>query len=374
MDTMGTRLADYPESDWIFVLEAQGTLYRLHKETDTFEVALSIDDYLETPSTHNRIIGLLIDTKRRLYIIANQYIEASPYPMSLITFYRSSPLDGSGSPKGVKVWYRTAFPYNNAGYTHGVSGMIQGEDGMLYINSGSRTDAGEPGQYPGWYQGGEIDLTACIWRMDPEAEDPQPEVYARGIRNVWDFCWTPDGKLLMTDNSPHVHAPEELNIIEEGKHYGFPYEFSDWIATEHYHTGLPKPDSLQLVRPIINYGPDGIGSSGEPMRSFDPHSSPAGIIYCDKSYPEAIRDSYLITRFGSFNPGYDTGFDLLKVTLEKNPNGNYLARSKSFIAPLGRPLDLLAVDRKIYILEYRRQTGLKNSAQGPGRILELSWE
>ena len=44
------------------------------------------------------------------------------------------------------------------------------------------------------------------------------------------------------------------------------------------------------------------------------------------------------------------------------------------LAPLGRPLDVILLNRKAYVLEYSRQTDNKGEfGSMPGRILELSF-
>ena len=87
-------------------------------------------------------------------------------------------------------------------------------------------------------------ITSNIWRIDPKAEKPTLEVYARGVRNAYAFCWNDRGEMFATENGPDADAPEELNQIEQGRHYGFPYTFANWTKR------LIR--SLLMLRPASN--------------------------------------------------------------------------------------------------------------------------
>jgi hypothetical protein len=62
------------------------------------------------------------------------------------------------------------------------------------------------------------------------------------------------------------------------------------------------------------------------------------------------------------------------MKMERRPDGSWAARTNTFLAPLGRPIDIhIAGKGRIYVLEYTRPTNLKGGAGWlPGRILELS--
>ena len=147
---------------------------------------------------------------------------------------------------------------------HAVENIAFGPDGFLYVGNGARTDGGQTGGDSNYYQGGETPITACIWRIDPRAEKPDFEIYARGVRNAYGFCWNPSGEMFATENGPDADAPEELNLIEKGKHYGFPYTFADWGTRKAYPFTPDPPAGLEFTPPIANLGPDG-GFNGGPF-------------------------------------------------------------------------------------------------------------
>ena len=248
---------------------------------------------------------------------------------------------------------------------------------MLYVSSGSRTDGGEDGTVPRISKEGETDITACLWRMDPAAATPKIEVIARGIRNAYGFAWTPEGQLFTVSNGPDADAPEEMDVIVTGRHYGFPYQFSNWPLTPKPYPHTPEPPAgLTFTQPVLNLGPSAGGGKAGGLATFDPHYSPAGMMWCGDDYPEPLDGGFLVIRFGNLlATPQDAGFDLLRVALEPlRERGRWQARISTILAPLGRPIDVLANGQgKVLILESTRPTDFKSRVGWlPGRILELA--
>src|SRR5262249_21341041 len=129
---------------------------------------------------------------------------------------------------------------------------------------------GGPGLAPDAY-------TACILRFDPARGQQAPEVYARGNRNPFGFDWDDRGRLLDAEHGPMADHPEELNLIERGKHYGFPYVFGDGEAPAYADSPRPPP-GLRLEPPVKNVGPGGL-LGVNPMYSLAPHSAPGGLVF-----------------------------------------------------------------------------------------------
>jgi glucose/arabinose dehydrogenase len=164
--------------------------------------------------------------------------------------------------------------------------------------------------------------------------------------------------------------PEELNVIERGKHYGFPFRFGDSARKPYAYT----PDAsakMTFTLPVKNLGPDG-GFEGAPISTFDPHSSPAGMIYCGAGFPDSLRDTFLVTRFGNLlKRDRDVGFDVLQMRVKKTSTG-YESETKTWLAPLARPIDIAALDGSIYVLEFSRTLDNKGDVPMlPGRLLEV---
>jgi glucose/arabinose dehydrogenase len=295
-----------------------------------------------------------------------------------VIIWRSSEM-ANGRPGKMQPWFRTSYPYGVGPYNHGVSHLAFGPDGMLYVNSGSRTDGGEEGNDPERATVGEVDITACLWRLDPKAEKPKVEVIARGIRNAYGFAWNEVGELYTFSNGPDYGAPEEMDLIQPGKHYGFPYQYADWPVQPGFpYPYTPRPPAgVEFTPPVINLGPDG-GGSPAGLGTFDAHSSPGGSIWCGAEYPPLLRNCFLVPRFGNLlgAPAVpnDVGFDLLSVRVQKDAAGKPTAEVHTILAPLARPIDVLAVgEGKVFILEYTRPVDFKSQLGWlPGRVLELA--
>ena len=379
--TKTIRFATAPGAGWLILLGENGDLYRFDLATAAFTRLLAAKDYADVAAGTFAPLGLTIDSARRLYVVTNQQLPQKPYHLNRVIIFRSAPLDATGTPTRLKPWFQTSYPWGNNYYNHGVGNIAEGPDGLMYVASGSRTDGGEvnggvAGRSSIYWKGAETEITAAIWRLDPKVESPALEVFARGIRNAWTFAWNDRGELFSASNGPDAEVPEELDFVERGKHYGFPYQFGDAPATPGHpypHTAAAPP-GLTFTPALRNFGPAGGGSPDQPIASFNNHSSPAGMVFCGPDWPESLRGKFILGRFGNFISQPDVGYDLLTLDLRKNAAGIYEAHTETFLAPLARPIDLLKIGKKLYILEYTRPIGTQTGRPlTPGRILELSW-
>jgi glucose/arabinose dehydrogenase/mono/diheme cytochrome c family protein len=365
----GTRLASDGKGKALYVLADDGDVWRVDIAKGQPMQLLRGRDYVDRKRGHPSVVGLTLDKENRFYIVVDQRNESGAIVTNDVTIFRTAA--SKGEPAEPKPWLQVSYPWGIGPFNHGVGHIALGPDGFVYVSSGSRTDGNEPGTDKRFYQGGEVPLTACIWRLDPKAEKPEIDIFARGLRNTYGFCWDEKGQMFATDNGPDADAPEELNRIEKGKHYGFPYQFADWSKKPYPHTP-DAPAGVEFMHPIANLGPDG-GDNAKPIYTFDPHSSPAGIVYLGADFPEKHRGTFLVTRFGNLiKTPKDVGYDLLQIRLKDDKAA--AAAITTFLAPLGRPLDVhLAGKGKIYILEYSRQANNNpDLPMLPGRILELA--
>lgn len=366
-----TRIASDGLGQTLYVLINNGDVWRVSIAERNLKQILRGSDY--EPGDLN-CFGMTLAPDGRLYICTNRK-DASVKPnLNHVTIFRTSSTSPEGDPADPKPWLRTTYPWGVHNFNHGVGHMAFGPDGMLYVNSGSRTDANEASDDPNFSSEGETPLTACIWRLDPRSENPQIEVFARGLRNAYGFCWDDTGRMIATENGPNRDPPEELNHIVQGRHYGFPWVFSDWAKNPYAHIG-DAPKGISFTPPIVNYGPAGGGSRDEPLSTFDPHSSPAGIVFlAGAPFPPEHRGAFLVPRFGNMLPLVrDVGFDVLQVR-PRQPSGEQReADVTTFLESVARPVDIHLAGGKIYLCEYERE--LKNMGMTmdlTGRILELS--
>ena len=363
------RLADARDGRHVLVLQMNGDVWTLDPESGAMNRIVDHQAFIHRQWTSQQVRGITVDSKRRIYLVLNER-NTSVRPVACeVTIVRTQ-LGEDNAVGEWQEWFRTQYPWGIGGFQHSVGHIAEGPDGMIYVSSGSRTDGNERSPDPNYFSGGEVGLTACLWRLDPEHSDPELEIFARGLRNTWGFCWNESGELFGTDNGPDAHAPEELNRLTASAHYGFPFQFADWPNKPYSYTPN-APEGTKFTHPIINLGPNG-GFSDEPVSTFDPHSSPAGIIHLGGDFPLAdYRDSFLVTRYGNLlKLDKDVGYDLLHVKLTSDGSS---ATIRSILEGLGRPIDILqwGSDR-IIVLEFSRSTSIAQGAGNqPGRILEL---
>jgi glucose/arabinose dehydrogenase len=165
-------------------------------------------------------------------------------------------------------------------------------------------------------------------------EGGQPEIYATGLRNVVDLGWHPTtgelyatevGRDFMGDDLP----PDELNRIERGAFYGFPFLHGD---------GIPDPD---LAPPDAA----SISEARSPAYAFPAHSTPLGLTFLASG--EA-----LVALHGSWNRSQKVGYEI--VALRWDRDGIAVSAFASGFERdedvVGRPVDVIeGPDGAIYV-------------------------
>jgi glucose/arabinose dehydrogenase len=205
-----------------------------------------------------------------------------------------------------------------------------GPDGMLYLAQGSTCNVCE-----------EADpRRATMMRF--AAEGSAGEIIATGLRNSVGFDWAPwDGGLYATDNGRDLlgddFPPCELNLIEEGWFYGWPYFNGD---------NVPDPDM----------GADPLAAERTPtppVHGFRAHNAPLGISFVDgQGWPGDFERVALVALHGSWNRSEPDGYKV--VSLHFGPDG---IEERPFLDGfnrdgeiLGRPVDVVqGPDGAVYI-------------------------
>ena len=373
----GVRVTGDPTGRWLYVLGSRGIVERYDTAAEKAELFVDPKVYLGHVEEEVSVLGMCFDNRQRLYLVVNTRDEAADPVMHYVAIYRSEPIEHGGAlgPE-LKPWLEVSYPWGGHHFNHGVAHLGQGPDGMIYVSSGSRTDADEDFDEPNLADGGEVELTSCLWRIDPASDDPALEVYAQGLRNAFGFDWDAEGNLWATDNGPNKNPPGELNVIQHGKHYGFPYRFSDWEDNPYEHIEA-APAGLEFELPVINRGPAGMAEGSDALATFDAHSSPAGVAYLGDGFGPAWRGALAVARFGNMLPGDTVGYDLLLVRPipAAGPDARREVQTTVLLKGLARPLGVYAAPTgRLYVLEYSREAPSRRSwvaAGAAGRLLEL---
>jgi len=275
-------------------------------------------------------------------------------------------------------------PEDSVGGDHGVNAMAEGPDGKLYINSGSiRHGSQASGPEPdfGW--------NARILRVNLDGTGL--ESFCRGIRNTFALTFRSDGALFGVENGPDCHYADELNRLEFGKHYGYPFAYGSGRSGSDSTLDLECvfPSAGETLEPAWgNLGPDGIPGPGEPGDSggavfygFHPHSSPSGLSFYDtarmdpqaRKFPGKYHGLAFVCRFGQLIPlPGDVGFDIVTLSLD-DPAHSFSCRR--FATGISRPVHLLcAWNGRVYVLEFNETTSGSALGSGKSRLLEIRWE
>lgn len=234
------------------------------------------------------------------------------------------PLDANGAVAGAAE--KTAATYDAAG-GHFTRTVVFGPDGMMYVSIGSTCNVCV-----------ERDSTrATVMRFT--ADGTKGAVFARGLRNAVGLAFHPvTGALWVTqherDNLVPSHEnlpPDELNILQKGGDYGWPYCWGNRVPSPEFH------DKARCARTL------------PPALSFQAHSAPLGITFLARAtmLPAEYRGDALVAFHGSWNRQVPTGAKVVRVKVQDGKPVAY----EDFIdgwqnaqgQRWGRPVDVLVL-------------------------------
>ncbi len=215
-----------------------------------------------------------------------------------------------------------------AGGNHFSRTIAFGPDGKLYIAIGSTCNA-------------------CLEKdsrrasiLVANADGTNIKTFASGLRNAVFFVWSPFdqkmwatvmGRDLLGDDIP----PDTIDIISEGKNYGWPYCYGKQIWDKTFDSSQKAADFCKTTEPShIDY---------------QAHSAPLGLAFVPQSWPKEYQNNLLVAVHGSWNRSAPTGYKIVRFKLDDK--GNYLG-AEDFISgwltdkgALGRPVGLLFDDK-----------------------------
>ncbi len=304
-------------------------------------------------------------------------------------------LMGAGPARTWSVLVSTSqgFPNGGTNFDHSFSGIALSQDGMsLFFSSGSRSDHGE--QEKGQ---GEVPLSSAVFKVPTATPSDMkndmaalaPFLFADGTRNAFDMAFNANGDLIAVDNGPDMDLPDEINWLQQGKHYGFPYRFSainnpvgeagySAAGDKRLHPGyqavddnkytsdasLAPPAGATFVDPIMNMGPDATVARADRNAAPAPaagglagltgHRSPLGIAFdttgalCGQYYKQGFLLSYGALKSDSLG---DEGRDLLFLSLTK-VGDKYTMTAKQVAKGIESPIDSVLIGNKLFTVGY----------------------
>lgn len=237
---------------------------------------------------------------------------------------------------------------------HMMKTLRLGPDNHLYLNVGSSCNVCD-----------EVDpLRATLLRYTPEGRPagalvtlgrhaPSP-IWARGLRNTQGFAWHPTtGALFGTNDGADMRSdskggapdddlpPEHLNLLEAGKHYGWPHCWGNRVTDPNF----PGPENF-------------CAEMQPPVLTFPAHSTPIGIAFLEKArFPVEYRGDAVVALHGSWNRSVPSGYQLVRVHFKDGKPeavsefaSGWLRGSEAW----GRPVDVVVgPDGALYVSDDR---------------------
>ena len=179
-------------------------------------------------------------------------------------------------------------------------------DGTLFVSIGSTCNACVEPQ----------DDHAALHRITGDGTDR--ELFAEGLRNTIGFAWHPATRQLWgfdhnSDGRGNEWPPEELNLITEGTHYGWPFCGGDREPDHQVASDPTEP------RPMTKQ--EFCATTGAPALTNTAHSAPMQMVfYTGDSFPAEYRNDAFVTMRGSWNRNPPSGYNVMRIRFDDAGN------------------------------------------------------
>ena len=173
-----------------------------------------------------------------------------------------------------------------------------GPDGMLYVSVGSTCNAcGEANPE-----------NATLLRAEPDGS--ARTIFASGLRNTIGFDWHPEtGELYGLDHGidwlGDQEQHEELNVLLQGRKYGWPYVYDDG----RHNPADEPPGGISME--------EWARTSEEPVLMYTPHAAPMQMaFYRGAQFPAGYRGDAFAAMRGSWNRKPPSGYEVVRIRFE----------------------------------------------------------
>lgn len=197
---------------------------------------------------------------------------------------------------------------------------IQIHDNKLYLSVGSSCNT--------CYE--EHPWRAAITRCNLDGSNC--EVFATGLRNSVGFIFveneiyaTDNGRDWLGDDAP----PEDINLVQEGKDYGWPICYGNKIHDTEFDKNV--------------YARNPCEDTEAPLIEMQAHSAPLGLAhYGGQTYPGQYHENLFIAFHGSWNREEKTGYKVVRANLDTGEVHDFITGwLKEGKEVVGRPVDIV---------------------------------
>jgi glucose/arabinose dehydrogenase len=200
-----------------------------------------------------------------------------------------------------------------------------GPDDRLYVSVGSTCDVCIEAN----------NLTSTIFSIDRDGSDRK--IVATGLRNAVFFTWSlVDGSMWATemgrDNLGDNLPPDEVNVITQGSHYGWPFCYGNNIRDESFEPSTSFDCNTTIP----------------PKLEIPAHSAPLGLAFIpEEGWSEEYWYDLLVALHGSMSRSEPAGYTIVRFPLDAhgNPEGpmeDFISGWRDGALTQGRPVDIIA--------------------------------
>jgi glucose/arabinose dehydrogenase len=193
---------------------------------------------------------------------------------------------------------------------HSTRTILFGSDGKLYLSVGSSCNLCD--------ERDSLRATVSVYNRDGSGG----RIFAKGLRNTVGMAFNPTTGELWGNNNDRDNLgddlpPEHVNIIKDGRYYGWP---------QCYLPGKPNPE----------YGSADCSQVEPPAITVQAHSAPLGLaFYTGTQFPADYRGDAFMTLHGSWNRSVPTGAKVVRVQVDSS--GRRATGVDDFITGWQRP-------------------------------------
>ena len=222
------------------------------------------------------------------------------------------------------------------------------------------------------------------------------------MRNTFSLAFDGKGRLVGAENAGDRDDSDELNVIEEGRHYGFPWRIGGNATPQQFpgydpstdlllnpesgavqmgafydDPGYPAPpEGVTFAEPVRNLGPaatryrDAVtgevleaSASGASITTFTAHRSPLGLVFDTKGESQGCSGCGFVLSWTSPESPMladmeGEGEDLLSFQLSREEDGAYTISAFQQVTGFTHPISAAIVRGKVYVLESGVDVGI----------------